>query len=424
MRSRGVTAVTQDESIPMRRIGSSNVMGSNEGRVFEENASEGRARAEAAGDATNRDADESMFGPRVRLATRLDREEAFETIVARGPAMQALLDRVCRAAQSDSPLVLEGEPGCGKRALAKLAHELSARSDMPFVRVDCAAHDEAFVEGELFGVRRGGEARALRDREGLVQTAHRGTLLLENPAELPAVVQPKLQEFLATGEFRPVGDRWGTRCADVRVIVSSTMPLAEHASAGRMRRALYDRLAVLVLAVPSLRQRVEDIEPLVDHFAETLRDSRTLGSFSIDPDARAWLRGYPWPGNVRELQNAVEYAFTMGSCERLRCEDLPEAIRRHAQPEAAHGPASNPLASPPAQGDEGTGADRERIERVLVHCEGDIDHAARMLGITRRALRYEIARFGLGTQPGPAAVKPRVPGERLQAVLQRRSTGP
>ncbi len=363
----------------------------------------------------------SGFGPRVRVATKLDREEAFEAIVARGPAMRGLLERAQRAARSDSPLVLEGEPGCGKRAIAKLVHELSPRSDMPFVRVDCAAHHPAYVEGELFGVRRGEESRAARDREGLVQTAHRGTLLLENLADLPAAVQPKLQEFLATGEFRPVGDRWGTRCADVRVIVSATQPLEREAAQGRLRRALYDRLAVLVLAVPSLRERVEDIEPLIDHFALALRDAGSgllRDRLEIDAEARAWLRAYPWPGNVRELQNAVEFVCLMGAREIVRPEDLPEAIRRHAQPRDAEVPAADG-----ARGDEDDPAgDRDRVARALAAGEGDIDRAARMLGMTRRALRYAIARFELDGAGKPASAKPRVPGERLRAALERHSS--
>lgn len=369
--------------------------------------------------------DESTFGPQVRVAARLDRDEAFEAIVARGPAMRGLLERAARAAQSESPLTLEGEPGCGKRAIAKLVHELSPRRDMPFVRVDCAAHDEASIEGELFGVRRGAESRAERDREGLVQTAHRGTLLLENLADLPAVVQPKLQEFLTTGEFRPVGDRWGTRCADVRVIVSSSVPLAQPVAAGRLRRALYDRVAVLSLSVPCLRERVEDIEPLFERFAEHFADatestgegesSEPSAPLSIDREALDWLRAYPWPGNVRELQNAVEYACLMGRRERVGCEDLPESIRRHAKP-----CGMEPLSG---EFDQREGADlaseRERIAAALQRSEGDLDGTARMLGMSRRALRYAVARAGLETAEPARPAKPRVPGERLQAALNR-----
>ncbi len=374
----------------------------------------------------------STLGPQVRVATRLDREEAFEAVVARGPAMRGLLERAARAAQSESPLLLEGEPGCGKRAIAKLVHELSPRRDMPFVRIDCAAHDEASIEGELFGVRRGAESRAERDREGLVQTAHRGTLLLENLADLPAVVQPKLQEFLATGEFRPVGDRWGTRCADVRVVVGSSVPLAQRVTEGQLRRALYDRLAVLSLSVPCLRERVEDIEPLFEHFAEHFTDAAGAtdavdhqvgdgephnpgGALSIDREALDWLQAYPWPGNVRELQNAVEYACLMGLRDRVCCDDLPDSIRRHAEPggyDAAGGGV-----------DQREGADlaseRERIAAALQRNDGDFERTARMLGLTRRALRYAIARAGLEEAKPPESEEPRVPGERLQAALNR-----
>ncbi|MCP5041545.1 MAG: sigma-54-dependent Fis family transcriptional regulator [bacterium] len=360
---------------------------------------------------------EDIFGPRVRIAARLNREEAFEAIVARGPAMREVIDRVRRAAGSTAPLLVEGEAGCGKRAMAKLVHELSTRGEMPLVRVDCAARSGALVESELLGAKRGAVPGADRDREGLLQTAHRGTLLLENVEELDAAFQPKLREILATGEFRPVGDRWGTRCVDVRVIATSSGDLERQVVEGRFRRGLFDCLGVLSLAVPSLRERPEDIEPLLEYFAEVLD---TTTGISIPPAVREVLGRYPWPGNVRELQNAVECACVMSQGGEVRVEDLPEAIRRFAsvaRPQECV-PGSRPRAEDPV-------SECDRIACALERSRGDLDHATRMLGMTRRALAYAMARLGLDRVGRRRATQRArsLPEERLREVLPASPSG-
>lgn len=338
-------------------------------------------------------ADGEPLGPSVQLATRLNRAEAFEAVVGRGPAMRDLMARVRKVAQSRAPLLLCGEAGSGKRAIAQLIHELSPRVDMAFVRLDCAAVSAAVLESELLGVKRGAFAGAERDREGLLQTAHRGTLLLENVSEIGAAFQPKLQnildDILDKGEYHRVGDRWGTRRSDVRVIATTCSSLGEAVAHGRFRRGLCDRLGVISLAVPSLRTHSEDVLPLLEHFGEVLSQGR---GFSFDAEALEVLRRYSWPGNVRELQNAVECAFVLGGGARAKLEDLPVAIRAFAgrgdarldPREADRGESYEAIERRCiAQAMKKTGADRGEITRLLVTRprEGSRQPLARVLNL-------------------------------------------
>lgn len=276
--------------------------------------------------------EEEPLGPRMRFAARMSRDEAFSSVVDQGAAMRALIAKVRRAAQSCAPLLLSGESGCGRREMARLVHELSARAEMTFVRLDCAAMSAQLLEAELFGVKRGAYVGAERDREGLLQTAHRGSLLLENVSEIGASFQPKLQEFLSVGEYHRVGDRWGTRRADVRIIATAGVGLDNAVASGRFRRGLFDRLSVVSLDVPSLRTHAEDIPFLLEHFADVLSEGRGI---DFDPAVLEILLAYPWPGNVRELQNVVECGFVLGDGVRIRLEDLPVSIRDFARLEAA-----------------------------------------------------------------------------------------
>ncbi|MCH7598924.1 MAG: sigma-54-dependent Fis family transcriptional regulator [Myxococcales bacterium] len=272
------------------------------------------------------DGDEPL-GPSIRLATRLSRGEAFAAVVDHGSTMRELTARIRRAAKSRASLLFRGEPGCGRRAMARLVHELSSRAEMTFVRLDCAAMSAQRLEAELFGVKRGAYVGAERDREGLLQAAHRGTLLLENVSEIGAGFQPKLQEFLSVGEFHRVGDRWGTRRVDVRMIATTGEALDDVVAKGRFRRDLCDRLSVISLDVPSLRRHPEDIPSLLEYFGDVLTEGRGI---TFDPAVFEVLLGYPWPGNVRELQNAVECGFVLGDGKRIQLEDLPVSIREFA----------------------------------------------------------------------------------------------
>ena len=215
--------------------------------------------------------------------------------------------------------------------MARLVHELSARVEMAFVRLDCAAMSAQLLERQLFGLKRGAYVAADRDREGLLQSAHRGSLLLENVSEIAASFQPKLQEFLSVGEYHRVGDRWGTCRADVRIIATVDVELDAAVASGRFRRGLFDRLSVISLDVPRLRTHAEDIPRLLEHFADVLTGGRGI---DFDPAVLEVLLAYPWPGNVRALQSAVECRVVLGDGVRIRLEDPPVSIQDFARLEA------------------------------------------------------------------------------------------
>jgi DNA-binding NtrC family response regulator len=211
--------------------------------------------------------------------------------------------------------------------MARLVHELSDRADMAFVRLDCAAMSAQLLEAELFGVKRGVYVGAEHDREGLLSSAQRGTLLLENVSEIGSAFQPKLEQFLGSGEYHRVGDRWGIRHVDVRIIATTGDALDAAVDLGRFGQGLCDRLSVISLEVPSLRAHPEDIPSLLEHFAGVLSGGEGL---TFDPAVFEALLAYPWPGNVRELQNAVECGYVLGDGKRIQLEDLPVSIRNFA----------------------------------------------------------------------------------------------
>ncbi|MFT5441239.1 MAG: DNA-binding NtrC family response regulator [Myxococcota bacterium] len=326
-------------------------------------------------------------GPCVQLATQRNGEAALDGFVAESEPMQSLMSRLVKAADSAAPLLLCGEPGAGKGALAELVHELSSRADMPFARLDCAAVSDGVLEAELLGIKRSALTGAPQDRVGLLQTAHRGTLLLENVSEIAPAFQPRLREFLDEGFFHPVGDRWGRRDVDVRIIATTQMGLEKTIEAGAFDQALYDRLAVVSLLVPSLRERGADIEPLLEHFAQVLNHGRNL---RIGPEVVAAFASYPWPGNVRELRNAVECALVVGDGEQVLLDDLPVAIQSHL--EIARRPSPVPESGCSTSEEA---LERRTIENAMAKMNGDLVNVARLLGMTSLTLVHRLELYEL-----------------------------
>lgn len=330
-------------------------------------------------------------GPCVQLATQRNSETALDGFVAESQSMQSLMARLVKAAGSSAPLLLCGEPGAGKGALAELVHELSSRADMPFARLDCAVVSDTVLETELLGIKRGAPTGAPQDRVGLLQTAHRGTLLLENVSEIAPSFQPMLREFLDEGFFHPVGDRWGRRDVDVRIIATTQMGLEKSIEAGYFDQALYDRLAVVSLSVPSLRERESDIEPLLDHFSQVLKQGSII---CIAPEVVAAFASYQWPGNVRELRNAVECALVVGDGEQILLDDMPVAIQAHLK-------IARQLSSASITGSESgcltleEGLEQRTIENAMAKMNGDLANVARILGMTSLTLVHRLEHYGL-----------------------------
>ena len=300
------------------------------------------------------------------------------SLVARSPAMRRAVELADRAARTDAPVLMTGESGVGKSALARHIHGQSDRASGPFVQVNCAALPATLAESELFGVRRGAFTDAREDREGLFVQARGGTLFLDEITEMPLETQPKLLQALDTRRVRPLG---GTREVevDVRLIAATNRPLEDALRERQFRPDLYYRLNVIRLEVPPLRERPEDIDALSDVFLQRCSETLDRPVFGIPDDAVRWMRSYPWPGNVRELANAVERAVALTDHDCLVLEDLRPAS-------SDPGSATDALRQAATEGWTLEELDQRYIEQVMEVTGGNKAMAARVLGIDRRTL--------------------------------------
>jgi len=228
----------------------------------------------------------------------------FERVISRSLHMRPVMDRALAAARSETPVLILGETGTGKELIARAIHTNSRRAKRPFVPINCAALPRDLVESELFGHRRGAFSGAVTEHPGLFVAAHGGTLFLDEIGELPLEVQAKLLRVLQDGEVRPVGGLESRRI-DVRIVAASNRTLASLRD-GAMRQDLFFRLSVLVIEIPPLRQRREDLPLLAAHFLRVLHERGTQGANGFEPEALELLEDYPFPGNVRELENLIE----------------------------------------------------------------------------------------------------------------------
>jgi DNA-binding NtrC family response regulator len=299
-------------------------------------------------------------------------------MVAESSSLRRLLARTVPIASSHAPVVLLGESGAGKEVLARAIHANSPRRRGAFVAVNMAALPADLLESELFGHAKGAFTGATAASEGLMRAAHGGTLFLDEIAEMPLALQAKLLRALDSGEVRPVGDV-RTSTVDVRIVCATNQDLRRYVDEGRFRADLYYRLKVFLLRLPPLRERVEDIEPLVRRFLH--RGGHP--SLRVSEEAMRLLETYEWPGNIRELANAVTHAATLCLGEEIRPEHLPEEM------------LEAPSASEPPPGLTLAEVERLHIERVLRACEGNRAEAARVLGVGRNTLWRKLQKYML-----------------------------
>lgn len=307
--------------------------------------------------------------------------EAPSGIAAKSQVMQAALELARRAAKSDLSVLLTGESGVGKGAVARHIHETSERREAKFVHLNCAALPAGLAEAELFGVRRGAFTDAREDRPGVFVEAHQGTLFLDEVAELSLELQPKLLQALESSQVRPVGGG-EPLAADVRIIAATNTPLEVALRERRFRPDLYHRLNVVRIELPPLRERLEDLEVIVDQVLHTAAKRTGRGTFSVSRDAMQLLKRYSWPGNVREFVNAVGRAAALSEHELLEPQDF-----------ALHQGAAVPPLLQSALERELTldELEREYIRRVLEKTGGHKARAAKILGLDRRTLYRKVA---------------------------------
>lgn len=299
--------------------------------------------------------------------------------VAHSPCMRQLINLAKRAAAVNSTVLLTGESGTGKSAVARWIHENSPNRSGPFIAVNCAALPHNLVESELFGVRKGAFTDASKDRPGLFLQADSGTLFLDEVAELPLEIQPKLLQALETGTVRALGDTQETK-VHVRLIAATHQPLAHRVNEKMFRADLYHRLNVINLQVPPLRERKEDIDALVSALIHTicLRLGKK-GSVNISVEVLRWIRAYHWPGNVRELANTLERAIVLAEHDTLLLEDLAQASKLPMN-------ERDFLESAMLQGWTLADLEHAYIRHVLEMTGGNKIQAARVLGLDRSTL--------------------------------------
>jgi len=322
------------------------------------------------------------------LQRDVERVVGDRPIVAASQGMIELLEWVERAAAYKTTVLITGESGTGKEVIARAVHAQSPRRDDAFVAVNCGAIPENLLESELFGHARGAFTGADRARRGLFAEADGGTLFLDEVGELPLPLQVKLLRVLQEEEVRPVGES-KPRKVDVRVIAATARDLDAAVRDGAFREDLFYRLDVVRLAVPALRERRDDIPLLVDHFLASFRASLGKPVRTTTDEAMDRLTRYAWPGNVRELENVMERAVILADGDRVGLAELPPAVVE--APAAAADAASTDYSLKRAR----RTAEAHAIQRALAATEGNRTHAARLLGISHRALLYKIKEYGL-----------------------------
>jgi DNA-binding NtrC family response regulator len=335
------------------------------------------------------------------LQQQLQGCNVFEGMVARSQRMLELFAFIERLARYPTTALITGESGTGKELVARALHRLSPLGDRPFVVCNCTALAPTLLESELFGYVKGSFTGAERDRKGLFEAAHGGTIFLDEIGDLPLGVQVKLLRVLENREIKRVGSPEPIHI-DIRVIAATNRNLAQMVAAGTFRDDLYYRLNVGAIHLPPLRERAEDVEPLAAHFIEVFNGKLAKQVTGLDPAVVELFTRLTWPGNVRELANVIERAMVVAKGPQIVRDDLPAQLLNAPAPEArAEVPAAGETpaagAAAPAPNDLSLqSAEREQIRRALEVASGRRIEAARLLGLSRRTLYRKMEKYGLG----------------------------
>src|SRR6266566_3505389 len=324
-----------------------------------------------------------------QLEKRLEIAEARPTPIFKSKPMQEIEELIEAMAPSDANVLIVGESGVGKEVIANTIHARSRRAGQSMVKLNCAAFPQTMIEGELFGYVKGAFTGAMHDFPGMISAANGGTLFLDEISDMPADLQTRFLRVLQEREYRPLGSTQ-TMKADFRAIASTNRPIAQALAENRLRSDLYYRLNTFQIEVPPLRERKQDIPPLIAQFVKQF--SQQLGKPEPDilPDAFQKLLDYSWPGNVRELQNAIEYAVVLARQGVIGIKELPAEIQL---PSALQ---QSELAALPRSGVQSLDdVERNAILQALAECRGNKKKAAELLGIQRPTLYNKMKRYAI-----------------------------
>jgi len=322
----------------------------------------------------------------IQLREELGRRYAFDNIVGHSPAMQEIFATIMRVAPTRATVLLAGESGVGKDLIARALHYHSPRRDRPFVKINCTAIPENLMESELFGFEKGAFTGAVAPKPGKFEQADTGTAFLDEIGDVPGGIQVKLLRVLQEREFERLGSN-KTRHIDVRILPATRRDLRAALEEGTFREDLYYRLNVVPINIPPLRERREDIPFLAEHFVRKLSRETGAKAESISEAAIRTLMDYNWPGNVRELENVIERSLVLSSASRLE----PADIKLDISPRAAAAAAESFLPDGMTLDEHEQAIIREALRRA----NGNKSQAARLLGLTRNALRYRLSQMGM-----------------------------
>jgi len=326
---------------------------------------------------------ERLRSENLRLREELTRQSRYGEMVGQSPAMKEIFVTIEKVAPFAVTVLILGESGTGKELIARAIHEKSPRASKPFLALNCGAVPHSLMESELFGHVKGAFTDALQERKGMFVAADKGTLFLDEVGELPREVQVKLLRVLQDQEVRPVGGVKSQK-VDVRILAATSRDLEEDVREGRFREDLFYRLNVVTIKVPPLRDRLEDIPLLVEHFIPSLREKLRVEVEGVTLRALSALMRYWWPGNVRELENVMERAMVLCDRRRIDLDDLPQRIINQGDPKGALPQTDLRLRT------RLRALEKELIKEALERTGGNRTQAAKLLGITHRALMYKL----------------------------------
>ena len=323
-----------------------------------------------------------------QLEKRLELAETRLAPVFKSKVMQEMEELISAMAPSDANVLITGESGVGKEVVANVIHSKSRRAGKPLVKLNCAAFPQTMIESELFGYVKGAFTGAMNDFPGMIAEARGGTLFLDEISEMPADLQTRFLRVLQGGEYRSLGSTRMSK-ADFRVITATNRPIAQALAENRLRSDLYYRINTFQIEVPPLRERKEDIPPLVTTFVQRFAAQLGKAEPTIAPEAFQKLLDYSWPGNVRELQNAIEYAVVLARNDVIGIKELPAEIQLPPALQTTPGPARRGgVASL-------NDMERETILQALAQTHGNKKKAAELLGIQRPTLYNKMKRYAI-----------------------------
>ncbi len=321
----------------------------------------------------------------LHLEKQLNRKQSFDSIIGQSSAITSVVDSARKVANTDATVLLTGETGTGKEVFAQAIHHASKRNKNNFIAINCSAFGKDLLENELFGHKAGAFTGAMKDSKGIFEEANQGTVFLDEIGEMPLDLQAKLLRVLESGEFLKVGDSKPIK-TDVRIIAATNRDLETEIEKGNFREDLYYRINIFQIKLPSLRERVADIELLVNFFLKSFSLKTGKNIISMSPDYLTALKNHPWKGNIRELRNVIERSVILTDSSELGIESLPLDISVYnSEKDSSQTKIMSAFSM--------ASAEKMQIQKVLNHTKGNKSEAARLLEIGIATLYRKVEEY-------------------------------